>query len=77
MKKETSTLSDLIGKTIIKAEIKKISEMFDDEPYLFLTMDNGEIFKITADYGGYTGNSEDEYKRFISIDKILGAELTK
>jgi hypothetical protein len=61
---------ELIGKKIVKAEIKGI-ESCDDKPYLFLTMDDGSIFKIIAEYGRYTGNSQDEYPRFIKIKKLV------
>jgi hypothetical protein len=67
----------LIGKTIKKAEYQKIKKIdedgniydagYDDEPYLKLEMEDGNIFTIVADYGGYTGNSEDEYPRSIYV----------
>lgn len=60
---------ELVGKTIIKAIIKKISEEHDDKPILELEMDDGSIFIIEAGYGDYTGDSEDEYPRFINIKK--------
>ena len=63
----------LIGKKIIKAEIielyENIDRKYDDKPILKLTMEDGSIFEIKADYGGYTGDSEDEYPRFISVIK--------
>jgi len=58
----------LIGKTIVRAKILGIKNC-DDKPYLVLTMDDGSKFKIIANYGRYTGNSEDEYPRFISIEE--------
>jgi hypothetical protein len=59
----------LIGKRIVKAEIKGI-EGFDDMPYLFLTMEDGSIFKVTSCYDGYTGKSNDEYPRFIKVEEL-------
>ena len=59
----------LIGERIVKAKIKNIKN-HDDTPYLFLTMESGIVFKIIANYGGYTGNSEDEYRRFIEVEKL-------
>lgn len=58
--------SELVGKTITKAEIVGIND-YDDEPYLYLTFSDGSEVLITATYGGYTGNSEDEYPAFIKI----------
>jgi hypothetical protein len=72
-------INELIGKTIKKAEylkIKKVDEDgtvydagYDDEPFLKLEMEDGSIFTIIADYGGFTGRSQGEYGRFISIKK--------
>jgi len=59
----------LIGKRIIKTEIKGI-EGFDDMPYLFLTMEDGSIFKITSYYDRYTGKSNDEYQRLIKVEEL-------
>lgn len=71
----------LIGKTIIKAEILELYEhgyskepiskgQYDDEPILRLTMSDGSIFEIEASYGGYSGNSLDEYPAFISVKDL-------
>jgi len=60
--------SNLIGKKIINAKIKGIPTC-DDEPYLILEFDDNSIVTIKASYGGYTGNSEDEYPAFISIEE--------
>lgn len=67
---------ELIGKKIIKAEIRKLpkddyrDDEYDDEPILFLEMEDGTKFKIVANFGGYTGKSEDEYPRYIFVEKI-------
>ena len=66
-------IKELIGKKIIKAEIKGI-EGYDDMPYLFLTMEDGSIFKVTSYYDRYTGKSNDEYPRFIKVEE-LGEKL--
>jgi len=62
---------ELINKTIIHAEIKSInnSDEFDDSPYLYLKMSDGTEFTIVSNYGGYSGESEDEYPRFIEVVK--------
>ena len=59
----------LEGKKIIKAEIKGIEEC-DDKPFLFLTMEDGSVYKITSYYGMYTGKSDDEYPRFIKVEEV-------
>lgn len=63
-------LSELAGKTIKSAAIKKISEEYDDEPYLDIEMTDGSVYRVTSYYGGYTGNSDDEYPAFIGLSKI-------
>ena len=64
----------LIGKTIKKVTIKGIKsddgEEYDDKPYLILEMEDGTVFQIIAIYGGYTGKSEDEYPRYIYVEKL-------
>ena len=68
--KKIKRVKALEGKKILKAWIEKISEQYDDEPFLFLKMEDGSLFKIISWYGAYTGKSEDEYPRFIEIKKI-------
>jgi hypothetical protein len=60
---------ELIGKTIKTAVIVGISEEFDDKPFLDLEFTDGVKIRIEAetDFHGYTGNSENEYPRVISI----------
>ena len=71
-------IKELIGKKIVDAEIigiyedyfgKPVEENYDDRPILRLIMEDGEIFEVESNYGGYTGNSEDEYPRFIKLMK--------
>lgn len=62
----------LIGKTIKSAKISKISDEFDDEPYLDLEFTDGTKERIVAGYGSYTGHSDDEYPRFIYIKDDKG-----
>jgi len=56
--------NDLIGKTIAKATRYKLTK-FDDEPILKLEFTDGTHCCVLATYGGYTGDSEDEYPAFI------------
>ena len=66
---EESKPSVLAGKTIIKAVIKGIADVYDDEPYLILTMKDGSTFRVVSCYGGYTGCSEDEYPNYIRVER--------
>ena len=58
--------SDLVGKTISCATQMKFQE-YDDVPVLALKFTDGTSCFIVAEYGGYTGGSEDEYPRYIYI----------
>lgn len=66
MEKEFN-LKSIEGKKIKKSWIEGIKN-YDDKPFLFIEFTDGTIIKIVADYGGYTGKSEDEYIRYISIE---------
>lgn len=57
---------DLIGKTIVKATFKKLKE-FDDSGFLELKFSDKTSILIVAGYGGYTGESEDEYPTLIAV----------
>lgn len=61
--------NELIGKTIKSASILGIKG-YDDKPYLLLEFTDGTEVKIIATYGGYTGNSEDEYPCFILVGGV-------
>ena len=72
----------LVGKTIVKAKIKKLpistrsydkGKEYDDKPILELEMSDGSKFIILACYGGYTGKSEDEYPAFITMKETKEA----
>jgi len=63
------SIEDLIGKTIATAEVSGMPG-YDDTPYLTLTFEDNTSITIVADYGGYTGNSEDEYPRYISVSPL-------
>ena len=65
---------DLIGKTIESVSHKKL-QGYDDEGYLELKFTDGSIATIVASYGGYTGESEDEYPTYIYVtDKLDSLE---
>lgn len=63
----TSPFDFLIGKTIIKAVRRGILH-HDDHPFLDLVFSDGSKATIIADFGGYTGNSDNEYPRYIKIE---------
>ena len=62
---------DIIGKTVAKATRYKLAE-YDDEPVLRLDFTDGTHCCVLARYGGYTGNSEDEYPAFIGRNDDIG-----
>jgi len=47
---------------------------WDDKPILRLTMKDGSMFDIISEYGGYTGGSQDEYRRFIEVKELKNQE---
>ena len=59
----------LEGKTILLAWFEGIKK-YDDIPFLYLKFTTGEIVRIVATHGGYTGKSEDEYPNFIKIQTM-------
>jgi len=59
-------VEDLIGKTIVSAKIRGM-EGYDDKHFLDLEFSDKTKVTIKAYYGGYTGNSEDEYLAFILL----------
>lgn len=66
---------DLIDKTILKAKRLKLKE-HDDTGYLKLDFSDGTSCVIVSCFGGYTGNSEDEYPTGIFIgDKEIEEKL--
>lgn len=67
---------DLIGKTIIGATQKRL-DRYDDEGYLELNFSDGTHAVIVASYGGYTGDSEEEYPTKIYIQEYLKHGFTK
>lgn len=59
-------MKELIGKTIINIEKKKLKD-YDDNGYLEIEFNDGLKIVIEATYGCYTGDSEDEYPTDIKI----------
>ena len=59
-------LQNLVGKTIIKVALEK-EEKFDDIPYLHFYFDDNTEYWSYATYGGYTGESVDEYPAYIRV----------
>ena len=56
----------LIGKTITSAKVMK-HKKYDDKGYLRLGFSDGSVELIVASYGGYTGDSADEYPTYIFL----------
>jgi hypothetical protein len=66
------SIADLAGKTIASATRMKKAE-YDDEAWLQLHFTDGSSCVIVASYGGYSGESEDEYPSYFYIkDSIEG-----
>ena len=59
-------IQDLTGKTIKSATKMKKPE-YDDEGFLRIYFTDGTSCDIVAWYGGYSGDSEDEYPTDISV----------
>jgi hypothetical protein len=59
-------LSDLVGKTITEAVLLKYPEL-DDEAWLRLRFTDGSECVLEATYGGFSGNSVDEYPAFMVV----------
>lgn len=54
----------MIGKTIASVEFRRLKK-YNDIPYLDIFFTDGTKITISSDYAGYTGKSQDEYKRLI------------
>ena len=63
----------LIGKTIANVAFKKY-DGYDDEPLFEIEFTDGTFVYIEATYGGYTGDSIDEYPAFITVSDIESAK---
>lgn len=59
-------MKELIGKLITSAE-KMRKENHDDEGWLKLSFSDGTCCVVVAGYGGYTGDSEDEYPTYLTV----------
>lgn len=60
-------LKKLKGETIKSAKIIGHREDCDCENLLILEMESGKTIYVEGGYGGYTGNSCDEYQQFIGV----------
>lgn len=68
-------MSDLVGKTITEAVLLKYPEL-DDEAWLRLRFTDGSECVLEATYGGFTGNSCDEYPSFLVVrEKPLPSDM--
>jgi hypothetical protein len=64
-------IQNLVGKTIKAIAYRDIEDndwgKHDDEPYLDIEFTDGTKVTVVATYGDYTGNSADEYPRYIFV----------
>ena len=58
-------MQEFIGKTVKTISIHGV-EGFDDKPIMKIIFTDGTTLCIKATYGGYTGESLDEYPTFIN-----------
>lgn len=58
----------LVDRAIVHAVVVPHDDSCDSANVLRLTLDDGSVVDITGGYGGYTGDSCDEYVEVISID---------
>jgi hypothetical protein len=62
-------VKDLVGKTITSATLMKLED-YDDTAWLKLEFSDGSECCVVASYGGYTGESEDEYPARVLLDEV-------
>lgn len=65
---------NLIGKTIVAVKQKKLIG-YDDDGFLEMQFSDDTKVTIVACYGGYTGESEDEYPTGIFITERYDGKL--
>lgn len=63
-------MKNLKGKTIKSVKIIGHDPACDSQNVLVLTMTDGSVFHIIGGYGGYTGESCDEYIETIEVKKL-------
>ena len=69
----------LVGKTVVSVRVDRRTtnwrgKVTDDEPFLDIVFSGGSKCTVEAQYGGYTGESEDEYPRYLTIHWEAGDE---
>jgi len=60
----------LVDRTVVHATAVPHDDSCDGVNVIRLTLDDGRVVDITGGYGGYTGDSCDEYVELISIDEV-------
>lgn len=60
----------LVGKTISAAEVLPHDYICDGENVLRLTFTDGSTIDVTGGYGGYSGESCDEYFEWIRVGAL-------
>jgi len=69
MTDETIEPRPLVGLTITAVDPGVLDERFDDE-CIHLTTSDGRRWLVCGGYGGFTGNSQDEYIELVSITEV-------
>ena len=69
--RRTADAQGLVGRTIAAAEVVAHDPDCDGENVLALTMSDGTVWRVMGSYGGYTGNSCDEYFELVSVSQDL------
>jgi len=59
---------DLVGKTIVSAQLMK-NPKYDDEAWVRLGFSDGSHCFVVSSYGIYSGGSEDEYPAYIFLEE--------
>ena len=80
------SFKELVGKTIREADVCRLFgtknhygelQDFDDEGHLRLVFTDGTACVIVSTYGGYTGESIDEYQTKIRICNLEDKDYNK
>ena len=67
LKEANLRVQELIGKTVLTAYVVSHKPDCDASNLLVLQMSDGSVFEIEGGYGGYSGDSCDEFIELISI----------
>lgn len=66
----------IIGKTIAAVDYMRMPE-HDDEAWMVISFTDGTQTCVVGSYGGYTGESEDEYPAYVGIAREMPPGLVR